>query len=158
MTHCKQVNKALRESSSQPRTARPSTACIVLSVVIGQPALGDVSEVICACHPHGEMAPRRCPFHPRASHFSLGFSDLQATDSTEHCNIVGIWKIPLPVIVIQTGRASSIRTTLDTGYKMVNDQRLSALREPSPHRQNVLKSRVRAAVCAWRWSSSASPS
>lgn len=149
MTHCKQVNKALCESSSQPRTARPSTACIVLSVVIGQPALGDVSEVICACHPHGEMAPLSFP-PTRLSLLSGVLRPSSHRPSTEHCNIVGVWKIPLPVIVIQTGRASSIRTTLDTGYKMVNDQRLSALREPSPHRQNVLKSRVRAAVCAWR--------
>lgn len=50
MTHCKQVNKALCESSSQPRTGRPSAPPALSDqyIVLGQPALGDVSEVICA--------------------------------------------------------------------------------------------------------------
>lgn len=131
MTHGKQVNKALRESSSQPRTARPNTACVVLSVVIGQPALGDVSEAICACPCMWSNGATVLPTHtPFASLWSLRPS----RHRTEHGNIVGVWKIPPNVTVIQTGRMFSIKTTIDTGYQTVNDQKLCALRLPSPHK------------------------
>lgn len=87
MTHCKQVNKARHESSSQPRTARPSTACIVLSVVIGQPALGDVSEVICACHPHGAMAPLSFP----PTRLSLLSGILRPSSNRQHWTLQCCW-------------------------------------------------------------------
>lgn len=70
-----------------------------------------------AC-PRGGMAPLSFP----PTLLSLLSGVLRpSSHRTEHCNIVGVWKIPLPLTLIQTGRTSVIRTAMDTGYKLVKD-------------------------------------